>query len=319
MNKTAIVTGGAGFIGSWLCEFLLEKDFFVFCIDNLSTGSESNIKHLLSGKFEFIEHDIIKPLKISNIGNINYIFHLGCIASPYYYDKLPLETLKVGSIGTFNILEIAKEKKSVFFLASSSEIYGDPKIIPTCEHNHGKLDPTGPRCEYYEAKRFSEACTKKFSSENNISIRIARIFNTYGPHMLPDDGRVVSTFIVNALNNKSLPIYGDGMQTRSFCYISDTIKCIFKLCMSNFSSPINIGNPNEYYTINELAEKVMKLTKRSVPIESRPKNPGDPKKRQPDISKAIKLLGWKPEVDLNTGINKTIEWFNEKRIENDNG
>lgn len=312
MPKTAIVTGGAGFIGSWLCEFLLEKGFFVFCIDNLITGTENNIKYLFSKKFEFINYDITEPLKISNIGNIDFIFHLACIASPDNYEIFPIETLLTGSIGTKNILEIAAEKESTFILASSSEIYGDPSKIPTPESYHGKLDPTGPRSQYYVAKMFSETYTVQYSYVNKIPIRIARIFNTYGPRMLPNDGRVISTFIHSALNNEPLIIYGDGERTRSFCYITDTIKCIHKLSISDIVAPVNIGNPNEYYTINELAKKVTELTNSKSPIEKSKEKPGEPKLRQPDISNAIKQLGWKPKINLIDGLKETIRWFEEK-------
>jgi len=304
-----LVTGGAGFIGSHLCDFLLEKGHYVICADNLLTGDIKNIKHNLQNKrFEFIKHDVIKPLKIS--GRIDYVLHFASPASPVDYMNYPLETLDVGSIGTKNLLELARKKKAKFLLASTSEVYGDPKVSPQSEEYFGNVNPIGPRSVYDEAKRFAEALTSAYVREKLVDARIVRIFNTYGPRMGLDDGRVVPNFIKQALTGQPLTIYGDGSQTRSFCYVSDMVSGIYKLMHAKTAGPINIGNPKEL-KVNEFANVILKLTGSRSKIAYKPLPQDDPKQRRPDISKAKKELGWAPEVDLEEGLRKTIEWFSK--------
>ena len=304
-----LLTGGAGFIGSHLCDFLLEKGHYVICADNLLTGDIKNIKHNLQNKrFEFIKHDVTKPLKIS--GRIDYVLHFASPASPVDYMNYPLETLDVGSIGTKNLLELAKKKKAKFLLASTSEVYGDPKVSPQSEEYFGNVNPVGPRSVYDEAKRFAEALTSAYIREKLVDARIVRIFNTYGPRMGLDDGRVVPNFIKQALTGQPLTVYGDGSQTRSFCYVSDMVSGIYKLMYTKTAGPINIGNPKEL-KVNEFANVILKLTGSRSKIVYKPLPQDDPKQRRPDISKAKKELGWAPEVDLEEGLRKTIAWFSK--------
>jgi len=309
-KKVAVVTGGAGFIGSHLCERLLNEGLRVICLDNLITGS---LKHIADFQnhpnFEFVEHNVTKYIKIA--GKVNYVFHLASLASPEDYLKYPIQTLKVGSLGTHNALGLAKEKKASFFLASTSEVYGDPLIHPQPEVYWGNVNPIGLRGCYDESKRFSEAITMAYHRIFSMNTHIIRIFNTYGPRMRLNDGRVIPNFITQALQNKPLTVYGQGRQTRSFCYISDLIEGIFLTLRINFPHPINLGNPNEF-TILELAHLVKKLTLSKSKIVFKPLPKDDPHKRQPDITLAKRLLKWQPQVNLEAGLKQTIIWFQQK-------
>ena len=304
---TAVVTGGAGFLGSHLCDKLLEKNFKVICVDNLSTGTTDNISHLSGNdNFSFIKHDVTNYIFIP--GEVDYILHFASPASPIDYLKLPIQTLKVGSLGTHKALGLAKEKKATFLLASTSEVYGDPKIHPQSEDYWGNVNPIGPRGVYDEAKRFAEALTMAYHRYHGIDTRIVRIFNTYGPRMRPDDGRALPTFIGQALKGEDVTVFGDGSQTRSFCYVSDLIDGIYKLLMSKETDPVNIGNPDEI-TVKEFADEVIQVTgsKSKIVFEQLPID--DPKVRQPSIEKARKILGWEPIVDRKKGLEKTIKYF----------
>ena len=307
MEKTILITGGAGFIGSHLCDFLLNKNFKIICVDNLITGNKKNIEHLSNNQnFKFINQDISKHIAINE--NLDYILHLASPASPVDYQKIPIQTLKVGSLGTHNTLGLALTKKAKYLLASTSEVYGDPLVNPQPETYWGNVNPIGVRGCYDESKRFAEALVMAYHRIHNVDIRIARIFNTYGPRMSKDDGRVVPNFITQAVSNKPLTIYGDGKQTRSFCYINDLIEGIYRLMMSNINEPVNLGNPEEH-TILEFAEKIKKITKSKSKIVFKDLPIDDPRVRCPDISRARKELEWEPRVGLNEGITKTIEWF----------
>ena len=302
-----LITGGAGFIGSHLCDFLLEIGHNVICMDNFITGKEENIKHLMINRnFQFIHSDVSKPIKIEK--NLNFVLHFACPASPIDYQKIPIQTLKAGSLGTHNTLGLAKDKKAVYLLASTSEVYGDPLVNPQPETYWGNVNPTGIRGCYDEAKRFAEALTIAYHRIHKIDIKIARIFNTYGPRMRAKDGRVVPAFINQALKNKDLTVFGNGSQTRSFCYVSDMINGIWKLMNSKINEPVNLGNPDEL-TIFDFAEKIIKLTKSKSKIIFKELPVDDPKVRRPDITKAKKELGWKPKINLDTGLKKTIDYF----------
>jgi len=306
-----VVTGGAGFIGSHLCERLLNDGHKVICLDNLCTGTNENIAHLLNNKnFTYLQHDITKPLTINE--EVNFIFHLASPASPVDYQRLPVETLLTGSSGTHNALEFAREKDATFLLASSSEVYGDPDVHPQREDYWGNVNPIGPRSCYDEAKRFAEALTMAYYRKHAMDVRIVRIFNTYGPRMRKEDGRAIPNFITQALANRPITVYGDGSQTRSFCYVSDMVDGICRMMFSNNTEGevINLGNPNEV-TIRELAEKIKKRTNSSSEIAFKALPQDDPQRRCPDISKAREILNWEPKVDLDTGLNKTIKWFRE--------
>lgn len=308
--KTVLITGGAGFIGSHLCDFLLEKGFKIICMDNFITGNKKNIEHLTTNEnFNFINHDVSKHIKIDE--NIDYVLHFASPASPIDYQKIPIQTLKAGSLGTHNTLGLALTKKARYFLASTSEVYGDPLVNPQPESYWGNVNPVGPRGCYDEAKRFAEALVMAYHRIHNVDVRIARIFNTYGPRMRKDDGRVVPNFINQALKNKPLTVYGDGKQTRSFCYISDLIDGIYKLMTSNVNEPVNLGNPEEH-TILEFAEITKKLTNSNSKIVFEKLPTDDPHVRCPDISKAKKELGWEPKVKLKDGLQNTVEWFKGK-------
>jgi len=307
--KTVLITGGAGFIGSYLCEFLLDKGFRVICMDNFITGNIKNIEHLKNNEnFILVEHDISKHIKIDD--PIDYIFHFASPASPIDYQKIPIQTLKVGSLGTHNTLGLALAKKAKYMLASTSEVYGDPKVNPQPESYWGNVNPIGPRGCYDESKRFAEALVMAYHRIHKVDIRIVRIFNTYGPRMRKDDGRVVPNFINQALKNEPITVYGDGKQTRSFCYISDLIEGIYKLMVSKINEPVNLGNPEEH-TILEFAEIIKELTKSKSKIIFKKLPVDDPHIRCPDISKAKKELGWEPKISLKEGLNKTIDWFKE--------
>ncbi|MBO06270.1 MAG: NAD-dependent dehydratase [Parcubacteria group bacterium] len=311
MEKTVLITGGAGFIGSHLCDFLLNKNFKIICVDNLITGNKKNIEHLSNNQnFKFINQDISKHIAINE--NLDYILHLASPASPVDYQKIPIQTLKVGSLGTHNTLGLALVKKAKYLLASTSEVYGDPLVNPQPETYWGNVNPIGVRGCYDESKRFAEALVMAYHRIHNVDIRIARIFNTYGPRMSKDDGRVVPNFITQVVSNKPLTIYGDGKQTRSFCYINDLIEGIYRLMMSNINEPVNLGNPEEH-TILEFAEKIKKITKSKSKIVFKDLPIDDPRVRCPDISKAKKILNWEPKFTLGNGLKETIEFFKQNQ------
>jgi dTDP-glucose 4,6-dehydratase len=310
-----VVTGGAGFLGSHLSDALLGLDYEVVGMDNLVTGSTDNIAHLLGNpRFRFVKHNVSEYIFVD--GAVDAVLHFASPASPIDYLELPIQTLKVGSLGTHKALGLAKEKKARFLLASTSEIYGDPLVNPQPETYWGNVNPIGPRGVYDEAKRFAEAMTMAYRRYHGLDARIVRIFNTYGPRMRPNDGRVVSNFIVQALKGSPLTIYGDGQQTRSFCYVSDLVNGIVKLLTAapsqEMDMPFNIGNPEERTVLN-LAEKVIELTRTSSRIERRELPVDDPHVRCPDITRASKILGWRPQVGIEEGLTRTIGYF-EKRI-----
>jgi dTDP-glucose 4,6-dehydratase len=314
-KPTAVVTGGAGFLGSHLCDRLLKEGFKVICVDNLITGNVNNIAHLAGNEdFSFVKHDITNYIYLP--GRIDYILHFASPASPIDYLKLPIQTLKVGSLGTHKVLGLAKEKKALVLLASTSEVYGDPEVHPQTENYWGNVNPIGPRGVYDEAKRFAEAMTMAYHRFHGVDTRIVRIFNTYGPRMRLDDGRALPAFVGQALRGQDLTVFGDGSQTRSFCYVSDLVDGIFKLLMSNETDPVNIGNPEEI-TIKQFAEEVIKLTgtKSKIIYVDLPED--DPKVRQPNIDKARKILGWEPKVNRTDGLKITLEYF-KKVIHHDN-
>ncbi len=308
MDKpVAVVTGGAGFLGSNLCDKLISNDFQVICIDNLLTGNLENIAHLFGNEnFRFIKHYITNFIHVP--GRVDYILHFASPASPIDYLKLPIQTLKVGSLGTHKTLGLAKEKNAVFLLASTSEVYGDPSIHPQSEEYWGNVNPIGPRGVYDEAKRFAEAMTMAYHRYHGVDTRIVRIFNTYGPRMRLDDGRALPAFVSQALNNEDITVFGDGRQTRSFCFVEDEIEGIFRLLMSKENLPVNIGNPSEI-SIVDFAGEVIKLTNSKSKIIYKDLPLDDPKVRQPDITKAKKLLGWEPVIEREDGLKITIDYF----------
>lgn len=308
-QRVSVVTGGAGFLGSHLCDALIGLGQRVICLDNLITGNLKNIHQLRTHPaFTFIEQDVTKPITIA--GAVHFVFHFASPASPIDYLKLPIQTLKVGALGTHNALGLARAKQAVFLLASTSEVYGDPLIHPQTEAYWGNVNPIGPRGVYDEAKRFAEAMTMAYHRTHGVDTKIVRIFNTYGPRMRPNDGRVVPAFIKQALLGQPLTVFGDGRQTRSFCFVSDLIHGIIALVRSAGCEPVNIGNPREM-TVLEFAQKVLELTGIILPIEFRPLPVDDPKIRQPDISKAQALLNWKPQVPLEEGLRQTIAYFRQ--------
>ncbi len=312
-KKRALVTGGAGFLGSHLCGYLLERGFRVVCMDNLITGAVRNIEAFAGNDdFKFIKQDVTEYLFLP--GPIDFIFHFASPASPIDYLELPIQTLKVGSLGTHKALGLAKAKGATFLLASTSEVYGDPLVHPQKEDYWGNVNPIGPRGVYDEAKRFAEALTMAYHRFHGVETRIVRIFNTFGPRMRARDGRVVPAFIGQALSNRPLTVFGDGSQTRSFCYVADLIDGIFKLALSRENGPVNIGNPREM-TVLQFAELIIRLTGSSSSIEHRALPVDDPKIRQPDISKAKAVLGWEPRVELETGLRETIEYFQSLELE----
>ena len=305
-----LVTGGAGFIGSHLCERFLSEGHEVICVDNLLTGDRDNIAHLFENpKFTFLQQDITNYIYVS--GPLDAILHFASPASPVDYLELPIQTLKVGSLGTHKALGLAKEKRARILVASTSEVYGDPLVHPQNESYWGNVNPVGPRGVYDEAKRFLEAMTMAYMRTHGVETRIARIFNTYVPRMRMRDGRVVPNFICQALRGEPLSVYGDGSQTRSFCYVDDLVEGLTRLLWSNEKMPTNLGNPAEM-TILEFANKIKELSGSSSPIEHRDLPVDDPKVRQPDISKARNILGWEPSVSLDDGLRQTIEWFRGK-------
>ena len=305
----ALVTGAAGFIGSHLSEYLLDKGYSVVGMDNLLTGDVANIEHLFSRDFVFVKHDVTNYIHLE--GDLDLLFHFASPASPIDYLRVPIQTLKVGSLGTHNALGLAKAKKSRFLIASTSEVYGDPLVHPQREDYWGNVNPVGPRGVYDEAKRFSEAMTMAYHRFHGVETRIVRIFNTYGPRMRVKDGRAIPAFLSQALKNEDVTVFGDGSQTRSLCYVSDLVEGIFRLMMSSTPDPVNIGNPTEM-TIRQLAETIISITGSKSRIVERPLPEDDPKVRQPDITRARKLLGWEPKVNLRDGLETTIAYFRKK-------
>jgi nucleoside-diphosphate-sugar epimerase len=303
----AVVTGGAGFLGSHLCRALLERGDEVVAVDNLVTGSLGNVEDL-SGRpgFSFQRHDVSTSVDVE--GQVDAVLHFASPASPVDFERIPLPILKVGSLGTFNTLGLARAKGARYLLASTSEVYGDPLVHPQPESYWGNVNPIGPRGVYDEAKRFAEAATMAYHRFHGTDVRIVRIFNTYGPRMRPDDGRAVSNFLVQALSGEPLTVYGDGTQTRSFCYVDDEVRGILALLDSDYVGPVNIGNPDEF-TILELAKTVLEVTGSSAEITFRPLPTDDPTQRRPDISRARQVLGWEPIVELREGLARTAEWF----------
>jgi dTDP-glucose 4,6-dehydratase len=303
---TAVVTGGAGFLGSHLCDTLVAAGHRVVCVDNLETGSLQNVEHLRGDSFLFVNHDLTRHLEIAE--PVDFVFHLASPASPIDYLRLPLATLKVGSYGTHNALGLAKWKRARFLLASTSEVYGDPLIHPQPETYWGNVNPIGPRGVYDEAKRYAEALTMAYHRQQGVDTCIVRIFNTYGPRMRPHDGRAIPTFVRQALAKEPLTVFGDGSQTRSFCYVDDLIRGLILLAESGEHLPVNIGNPSEY-TLLELAQKVIEATGSTSEIVYEALPVDDPKVRQPDITRARQLLGWEPQVTIEEGLKRTLEWF----------
>lgn len=305
--KKVLITGGAGFLGSHLCERFLTEGFYVIAMDNLITGDIKNIEHLLPDpNFEFQHYDVTKFVHVP--GNLDYILHFASPASPIDYLKIPIHTLKVGSIGTYNLLELAKNKKARILIASTSEVYGDPLVHPQSEEYYGNVSTIGPRGVYDEAKRFMESITMAYHRSYGLETRIARIFNTYGERMRLNDGRVIPAFIGQVLRGENLTIFGNGEQTRSFCYVSDQIEGIFRLLMSDYIYPINIGNPEEI-SINQFAQEILEITQTQQKIIYLPLPENDPLQRQPDISKAREILGWEPRISRKEGMLRTYNYF----------
>ena len=302
--STAVVTGGAGFLGSHLCEYLLAREWRVICLDNLDTGSLINVKHLREDRFEFRYHNCVDFIDVDE--PVDAVFHLASPASPVDYLRLPLHTLKVGSYGTHNALGLAKFKRARFLLASTSEVYGDPEVHPQREEYWGNVNPVGPRGVFDEAKRYSEALTMAYHRQQGVDTHIVRIFNTYGPRMRQHDGRAIPNFIRQALDGKPITIFGDGSQTRSFCFVDDLIEGIFRLTMSDYHMPVNIGNPNEM-TLLELADVIQRMTGTTSELVYEGLPEDDPKVRQPDITRAREILDWEPKVALEEGLRRTLE------------
>ena len=304
-----LVTGGAGFIGSYLCERFLQEGYEVICMDNLITGSADNIGHIKDSRFSFIHYDVTNYVYVQ--GKLDYILHFASPASPLDYLEYPIKTLKVGSLGTHKALGLAKEKGARLLIASTSEVYGDPLIHPQNEDYWGNVNPIGPRGVYDEAKRFAEALTMAYQRYHKVDTRIVRIFNTYGPRMRIKDGRAIPNFIAQALKDEDVTVYGDGAQTRSFCYITDLVEGIYRLLMSDYNLPVNVGNPHEM-TVAGMAEEIISLTGSKSRIIQMPLPEDDPKVRQPDITRAKTILGWEPRVELREGLRHTIGYFRKK-------
>ena len=308
----AVVTGGAGFLGSHLCDYLIERGWEVLAIDNLVTGAEENVRHLAKHpRFRLVRQDVSRYVEVP--GPVDYVLHFASPASPIDYLKLPIQTLKVGSLGTHNTLGLALAKKAKYFMASTSECYGDPHVTPQPESYWGNVNPIGPRGVYDEAKRFAEAMVMAYHRAHGVDTHIVRIFNTYGPRMRLNDGRALPNFVYQALSGQPITVYGDGRQTRSFCYVSDLIEGIYRLMQLDEHEPVNIGNPHEI-TILEFAERIRTLLGSSVPIIFEPLPQDDPKQRCPDISKARRLLGWEPKVNLEEGLRRTLEFFQREFV-----
>lgn len=306
-----LVTGGAGFIGSHLCEYLLEKEHYVICVDNLFTGNKENIKHLLPNpNFRFLPHDIINPLHLQQ--HVDQIYNLACPASPVHYQDNAIRTIKANTLGVINVLGIAKLHKARILQASTSEVYGDPIEHPQKESYKGNVNPMGPRACYDEGKRVAEALFFDYHRQNNMDIRVVRIFNTYGPRMAMNDGRVVSNFIISALNNKDIPIYGDGSQTRSFCYVADLVEGLYTMMNTeNFYGPVNLGNPCEFSML-DFAKKIIEMSGSNSKMSYHPLPADDPKQRRPDISLAKEKLEWEPKISLDEGLKRTVDYFKGK-------
>ena len=304
-----LVTGGAGFLGSHLCEYLVNKEHEVICMDNLITGSKQNISGIKSGNFHFVNHNVSEFIDLD--GDLDYILHFASPASPIDYLELPIQTLKVGALGTHNALGLAKAKNATFLLASTSEVYGDPLVHPQPEEYWGNVNPIGPRGVYDEAKRFAEAITMAYHRTHGINTKIVRIFNTYGPRMRIKDGRAIPNFLKQALTGEDLTIYGNGSQTRSFCYVTDLVEGIYRLLMSDQHEPVNIGNPIEM-TIQQMANKILQATQSKSKIVQLSLPEDDPKTRQPNITLARKLLDWEPKVSLDEGLESTLEYFKQQ-------
>jgi dTDP-glucose 4,6-dehydratase len=308
----SLVTGGAGFLGSHLCDRLIREGHEVICVDNLITGDVNNVAHLFGNEaFRFIKYDVTEYLYVE--GRLDYLLHFASPASPVDYQRLPIQTLKVGSLGTHKALGLAKAKGARLLLASTSEVYGDPQVHPQPESYWGHVNPVGPRGVYDEAKRFAEAMTMAYHRYHAVETRIARIFNTYGPRMRPNDGRVVSNFLIQALAGQPLTIYGDGRQTRSFCFVSDLVEGLFRLLMSSEVEPVNLGNPAER-TIHDLVAAVEAILGQRLDVTYHPLPQDDPRVRQPDITRARECLGWAPKVDLEDGLRQAIAYFREKGV-----
>ena len=309
MNKRVLITGAAGFLGSHLCDRFIKEGYDVVGMDNLITGDLKNIEHLFPlPQFEFYNHDVSNYVHVA--GRLDCILHFASPASPIDYLKIPIQTLKVGSLGTHNLLGLAKEKKARFLIASTSEVYGDPTVHPQPEEYWGNVNPVGPRSVYDEAKRFQEAITMAYHTFHGLETRIVRIFNTYGPRMRLNDGRVLPAFIGQALRGEDLTIFGDGSQTRAFCYVDDLVEGIYRLLLSDYAYPVNIGNPNEI-TMNNFAQEIIKLTGTKQKIIYLPLPQDDPKQRQPDITKAKALLNWEPKISRQEGLKITYDYFNK--------
>lgn len=307
MKKRVLITGAAGFLGSHLCDRFIREGFKVAAMDNLITGSKKNIEHLFQHEdFEFYHHDVSKFVHLP--GDLHYILHFASPASPIDYLKIPIQTLKVGSLGTHNLLGLALNKKARMLIASTSEVYGDPLVHPQNEDYWGNVNPVGPRGVYDEAKRFQEAMTMAYHTYHNVETRIARIFNTYGPRMRLDDGRALPAFMSQALRGEDITVFGDGSQTRSFCYVDDLVEGIYRLLMSDYANPVNIGNPSEI-TIKDFAEEIIALTGTDQKIVYKPLPTDDPKQRQPDITRAKNILGWEPKVARQEGLKITYDYF----------
>ena len=304
-----LVTGGAGFLGSHLCEYLLNKEHEVICMDNLITGSKQNISGIKNENFYFVNHNVSEFIDLD--GDLDYILHFASPASPIDYLELPIQTLKVGALGTHNALGVAKAKNATFLLASTSEVYGDPLVHPQPEEYWGNVNPIGPRGVYDEAKRFAEAITMAYHRTHGINTKIVRIFNTYGPRMRIQDGRAIPNFLKQALTGEDLTIYGNGSQTRSFCYVTDLVEGIYRLLMSDQHEPVNIGNPIEM-TIQQMADKILQATQSKSKIVKVPLPEDDPKTRQPNITLAKKLLDWEPKVRLDEGLQSTLDYFKQQ-------
>jgi len=311
---TAVVTGGAGFLGSHLCDYLLEQGHRVICVDNLETGSLENVEHVRDETaFLFLYHDVVEPISIDE--SVDYVFHLAALASPVDYMRLPLHSLKVGSYGTHHALGLAKWKRARFLISSTSEVYGDPQVHPQPETYWGNVNPIGPRGVYDEAKRYAEAMTMAYHTQQGVNTSIARIFNTYGPRMRKNDGRASSNFLQQALEGKPLTVYGDGSQTRSMCYVDDLIRGLYLLATSDEHLPVNLGNPEHEVTMLELAEAVIRVTRSPSEIVFEALPIDDPQQRRPDITRARQILGWEPEVDLEEGLRRWLKQLGREPVE----
>ena len=305
-----LITGGAGFLGSHLCERLLAEKHSVICLDNLLTGKKENIDPLEKNpNFQFMMADVTKPIEVA--GQLDGVFHLASVASPVFYHKYPIQTLKSGALGSHNTLGLAKAKKCSYFLASTSEVYGDPQVHPQTESYWGHVNPIGPRGAYDESKRFAEAITMAYHRVHGVDTRIARIFNTYGPKMALDDGRAIPSFMSQAVRNELITVHGEGSQTRSFCYVSDLIEGFLRLLKADYHEPVNLGNPSEI-TVLQIAEEIIRISGSKSKLTRVPRPVDDPERRKPDITLAKKLLNWEPKIALSDGLRQTLDWFRQK-------